>query len=39
MYGILMGALLLLPWSLAMYIAFGAYRATRRMTILSKRMK
>jgi hypothetical protein len=36
MYGVLVGALLLFPWSLAIYIAFGAFKAARRKCIASK---
>jgi len=39
MYGVLVGALLLFPWSLAIYIAFGAFYAARRKCIASKGFK
>jgi len=29
MYSVLIGALLLFPWFLAIHIAFGAFRASR----------
>lgn len=39
MYSVLIGALLLFPWSLAIYIAFGAFFAARRRCIASKVFK
>lgn len=38
MYGLLMGALLLFPWSLAMYIAFNAFRAARKKAIATRKV-
>ncbi len=35
-YSLLIGGLLLFPWSIAAYIAFGAVRAARRGMICSK---
>ncbi len=37
MYRIVIGALLLFPWLLAIYIAFGAFRAARKKRALHKR--
>lgn len=39
MYTILITALLLFPWSLALYIAFGALCAARRRAIANKQIK
>jgi hypothetical protein len=39
MYGVLVGALLLFPWSLAIYIALGAFYAARRKCIAGKGFK
>jgi len=36
MYRLLMGALLLFPWSLAIYIAFGSFCATRKRAIANR---
>ncbi len=36
MYGALIGALLLFPWSLAIYIAIGAFCAARRRVCARK---
>ena len=39
MYGLFVGALLLFPWSLAFYIAYGAFCAARRRAITNKRIE
>lgn len=39
MYGLFVGALLLFPWSLAIYIAFGAFYAARRKCIARRVFK
>ena len=39
MYGILITALLLFPWSLALYIAFGALCAARKRSVANKQMR
>ena len=36
MYSLLVGGLLLFPWSIAVYIALGALRAARRRAISGK---
>lgn len=37
MYRLLMGVLLLFPWSLAIYIAFGSFCAARKRAIANRK--
>ena len=39
MYGIFITVLLLFPWSLALYIAFGALCAARKKSIANKQIR
>lgn len=39
MYRLLMSVLLLFPWLLAIHIAFGAFRASRRSAIPRKHVE
>ncbi len=39
MYSVFIAGLLLFPWSLAVYIAFGAFCAARRRGIANKQVK